>query len=75
LLALNDHKILPEREIVGVLKDAAASHENAPTGDHDALHAGVAELINGINAGATPCVDVDRAKWEKVGVLVVLPPV
>ena len=30
LLALNDHKILPEREIVGILKDAAAAHENTP---------------------------------------------
>ncbi|MBE0453234.1 hypothetical protein [Roseovarius autotrophicus] len=51
LLALNDHKILPEREVVGVLKDAAAAHENAPKGDRDALNAAVATLINGILAG------------------------
>lgn len=51
LLALNDHKILPEKEIVGILKDAAAAHEQAPTGDRDALHAAVAHLINGILAG------------------------
>jgi len=51
LLALNDHNILPEKEIVGILKDAAASHENAPKGDQDALHAAVAVLINGILAG------------------------
>lgn len=51
LLALNDHKILPEKEIVGVLQDAAAAHENVPTGDKDALNAAVAALINGILAG------------------------
>ncbi|WP_420796867.1 hypothetical protein [Alkalilacustris brevis] len=51
LLALNDHKILPEREILGVLKDAAAAHENVPAGDKDALNAAVAALINGILAG------------------------
>ncbi len=51
LLALNDHNILPEKEIVGILTDAAASHANAPNGDDDALHAAVAELINGIIAG------------------------
>jgi len=51
LLALNDRKILPEKEIVGVLKDAAAAHESAPSGDHDALHVAVAALINGILAG------------------------
>ena len=51
LLALNDHNILPEKEIVGVLKDAAAAHEHAAAGDQDALHAAVAALINGILAG------------------------
>ncbi|MEQ9040384.1 MAG: hypothetical protein RIE24_18730 [Silicimonas sp.] len=51
LLALNDHKILPEREIVGVLKDAAAAHERAQSDDQDALHTAVATLINGILAG------------------------
>ncbi|KPQ05628.1 MAG: hypothetical protein HLUCCA12_14655 [Rhodobacteraceae bacterium HLUCCA12] len=51
LLALNDHKILPEREIVGVLKDAAAAHENAPNDGKEALNAAVAALINGILAG------------------------
>ena len=29
LLALNDHNILPENDILGVLRDAAATHENA----------------------------------------------
>jgi hypothetical protein len=51
LLALNDHNILPEKEIVGILKDAAAAHANAPSGEDDALHAAVAALINGILAG------------------------
>jgi hypothetical protein len=51
LLALNDRKVLPEAEIVGILKDAAAAQENMPPGDMDALHAAVAALINGILAG------------------------
>lgn len=51
LLALNDRNILPEQEIVGILKDAAAAHENAPSGDDDALNAAVAALINGILDG------------------------
>ena len=49
LLALNDHKILPETEIVGILQDAAAAHHHAPSGDGGAeMHAAVATLINGI---------------------------
>lgn len=51
LLALNDHSILPEKEIVGILKDAASAHQNVPAGDNDALHAAVAALINAILAG------------------------
>lgn len=51
LLALNDHNILPEKEIVGVLKDAAAAHEYVPAGEQDALNTAVAALINGILAG------------------------
>jgi hypothetical protein len=51
LLALNDHKILPEREILGVLEDAMAAHESAPPGDHDARNLAVAALIRGILAG------------------------
>jgi hypothetical protein len=52
LLALNDHKILPEHEIMGVLKDAAATHENAPPGDGThAMHKAVAALINKIIDG------------------------
>jgi hypothetical protein len=52
LLAMNDHKLLPEHEIVGVLRDAAATHENAlgPDSDREA-HRAVASLINMIIAG------------------------
>jgi hypothetical protein len=51
LLALNDHQILPETEIVGILRDAAAAHEDAPPGLDDSLHAAVAVLINAILNG------------------------
>ncbi|MCC6008217.1 MAG: hypothetical protein JJU40_11115 [Rhodobacteraceae bacterium] len=51
LLALNDRTILPESEIVGILKDAAAAHEFAPQGEKDALNTAVAALINGILEG------------------------
>lgn len=52
LLALNDHKILPEREILAVLKDAAAAHQNAPAGSGGlAMHQAVAALIQTILDG------------------------
>jgi hypothetical protein len=52
LLALNDRNILPEKEIVGILRDAAASHANDPGEDGQVdLHTAVAALINGILAG------------------------
>lgn len=51
LLALNDRNILPEREIVGILRDAAAAHEFAQEGEKTELHIAVAALINGILAG------------------------
>jgi hypothetical protein len=52
LLALNDRKILPEREIVGILEDAAATHENAPPGDGaETQHVEVAKLIRKIIDG------------------------
>lgn len=52
LLALNDRNILPEKEIIGILKDAAAAHSNDTGEDGKAdLHAAVAALINGILAG------------------------
>lgn len=51
LLALNEGNVLPEKEIVGVLRDAAAAHEFSPDGEHAETHAAVAALINGILAG------------------------
>lgn len=51
LLALNDRNILPEKEIVGILRDAADAHEYAPADDQADTHAAVAALINGILAG------------------------
>lgn len=52
LLAMNDHKLLPEREILGILRDAATTHENAvgPGADRE-THKEVARLINLIIAG------------------------
>ncbi|OIQ69429.1 hypothetical protein GALL_489690 [mine drainage metagenome] len=52
LLALNDRKVLPESEILGILRDAAAANENMPeTLDNPGHHASVAALINRIIAG------------------------
>lgn len=52
LLALNDRDILPEQEIVGILKDAAAAHASDPGDDGKSdLHEAVSTLINGILAG------------------------
>lgn len=42
LFALNDAQVLPENEIMGVLEDAAASHENAEgSGDEVEMHSAV----------------------------------
>lgn len=52
LLALNDRELLPEHEIVGVLRDAAATHENAVGTELETEnHQAVADLINAIIAG------------------------
>jgi hypothetical protein len=52
LLALNDRNILPEKEIIGVLRDAAAAHSNAPEGSgNEAMHEAVSALINQIIDG------------------------
>ena len=52
LLALNDRNILPEKEIVGILKDAASAHLDASANDDQAeMHKAVAALINRILAG------------------------
>ncbi len=52
LLALNDRDILPEREIIGILKDAAAAQITASElGEQAEIHKAVAALINKILAG------------------------
>ena len=49
LLALNDRKILPEHEIMGILHDAVATHADAPTNAYSPeVHAQVAALITRI---------------------------
>ncbi len=50
LLALNDRNILPESEIIGVLRDAATTHEQATDGDLE-LHRDVVRLIERIIDG------------------------
>lgn len=52
LLALQDRNLLPEREIVGILRDAATIHENAqnPEGERK-LNGAAAKLINEIIIG------------------------
>lgn len=52
LLAMNDRGVLPEKEILGVLQHAAATHENALGTDLETEnHRAVAGLINAIIAG------------------------
>ncbi len=53
LLALNDANILPEHEIMGILRDAAAAHEHGPQAGKSAeLNKEVAALIHKIiNSG------------------------
>ncbi|WP_425434037.1 hypothetical protein [Loktanella fryxellensis] len=54
LLAAKDRNILPEREVAGILQDAAAAHAKG-TGDVDAadLHRAVAALIDRIRAAGS----------------------
>lgn len=52
LLALNDRRVLPEIEILGIMVDAAAAHTNAPAGDgNEEMHRQVAALIQRIIDG------------------------
>lgn len=52
LLALTDRKILDEREVVGLMEDAAGAHRNAMTeSGGDRGHRAVAELIEAIIDG------------------------
>lgn len=53
LLAMNERGALPEHEILGILRDAAATHENAlGTELETEMLQAVADLINAIIAGA-----------------------
>ncbi len=52
MLALNDHNIIPEKEFVGILQDAADAHENAASLEGGSeMNVQVALLIKGIIAG------------------------
>lgn len=52
LLALQDSNLLPEGEIVGILRDAAATHENAQGPETERkLHTATAKLINELFVG------------------------
>lgn len=52
LLALNDHHLLPESDVVGILADAAITHENAAADGKDSdVNLAVAALIRKIIAG------------------------
>ncbi len=52
LLALNDANVLPENEIMGVLSDAARTHERASGSEVEQKeHRAVAAIINRIIAG------------------------
>ncbi len=52
LLALTEHEVLPGYEILGILHDAAATHENAASPEADKeMHLAVSKLIKQIIAG------------------------
>lgn len=54
LLAMNDRDLLPKHEIAGVLRDAAATHENANGSEiNQESHAAAANLINEIAGGSS----------------------
>lgn len=57
LRALNDRHLLPQGEIVGLLTDAAAAHENAPPDDdltdlHHSVSTLIHQIINGGNSAS-----------------------
>ncbi len=53
LLSLSDRKVIDEREVLGILEDAATAHRNAvPLARGDgATHEAAAKLIEAIIAG------------------------
>ncbi|QDI77941.1 MULTISPECIES: hypothetical protein [Leisingera] len=55
LLAMKDLQVLPEHEVIGVLRDAAAFHDNAGgTGTDAVSHQAAASLIHQIIANGNP---------------------
>jgi hypothetical protein len=50
LVALLDLRIIDERELVGILKDASAAHQNVEAAQNPMLHAAAAEVIDRIIA-------------------------
>ncbi len=60
MLALNDHNIMPEKEFVGILQNAADAHENAASLEGGSvMNVQVALLIKRIMGVATRCADCD----------------
>ena len=52
LLSLQDRNLLPDREIIGILRDASAPHENAQGSEAEQkMHTEIANLINEIIVG------------------------
>lgn len=51
LVALHDLKIIDQREVVGILKDASAAHHNAVEVKDPNAHAAAAAVIDRIIAG------------------------
>lgn len=52
LLCLGDRKILAESEVLGIMEDAIAAHQNAPADDGmTQMHEAVATLIKSIIDG------------------------
>ena len=59
LLCLGDRKILAESEVMGIMEDAIAAHQNAPTDDgmtktHEAVAALIKSIIDGGNSVRRP---------------------
>lgn len=53
LLAMNEHKILPRNEIIGLLQDAADTHDQATgTVDEVEMHRAAATLIKAMLTSA-----------------------
>ena len=55
LLAMADRKLLPQKEIIGLLEDVAAAYENAPREVQEGVQQVVDDLIRGIRvSGNSP---------------------